>query len=148
MISRPDINSSAKQFTHTQKGLWSSVGPRLVSPQTQTRNRHGIPSNFTVIGPNHSLNILIWNAILLPYQQIEIPSNAKQYLRLNIYLVAVLGVYFARTYHEQQQWLKGPQYHVALSITAYAWVLTEWPLLCFHLSPRTGLQRMTEENPK
>ena len=54
MIRRSDINSSAKQFTYTQKGLWSSVGPRLVSPQTQPRNRHGIPSNFTVIEPNYS----------------------------------------------------------------------------------------------
>ena len=41
-----------------------------------------MPSNFTVIEPNYSLDIILWNATLLLHQLIQILSKFKQHLRL------------------------------------------------------------------
>ena len=87
MRKTPGINNSARQHTlraHAKHGLWSSAGPRLGRLQTRPRKRHSIPSNFTVIEPNHSSNIILWNAKLLVHQLIQILSKSKQHLRLFI----------------------------------------------------------------
>ena len=67
---------------HAKHGLWSSAGLRLGRLQTRPRKRHSIPSNFTVIEPNYSLNIMLWSATLLLHQVIQIPAKFKQYLWL------------------------------------------------------------------
>ena len=43
-----------------------------------------------------------------------------------------------------------PQDHstTQLATATNAWVLTGWPLQCLHLSLRTELQKMADENPK
>ena len=50
--------------------------------QTPPRKIHSMPSNFTVIEPNYSLNIVLWNATLLLHQAMQIPSKLERYLWL------------------------------------------------------------------
>ena len=81
----PIINNSARQHTlnaYAKHGLGSSEGPCLGNLQTPPRNRHSIPSNFTVIETNYSSNFILCYATLFLHQVIQIPYKSKQYLRL------------------------------------------------------------------
>ena len=108
----------SRSFWRHRNGLWSFAGPRLGRRQIQPQKRHSIPSNFTDIEPNGSLNIILWHVTLSLHRVITFrqKTNKKQQnMILNICPCTFVASYERSNQNLTSRW-----------VLAVAWSMQTW----------------------